>query len=68
LKSCRRQRDLRKVYETPHEKRTRRLAKKMEKERKKKAALGWDAEQMVCSILFFVKYNSHMLIGYVKYK
>ncbi len=38
---------MRKVYETPHEKRQRRLAKKMEKERKKKSALGWDAEHMV---------------------
>jgi hypothetical protein len=43
----RRQRELRKVYETPHEKRQRRLAKKMEKERRKKTALGWDAEHMV---------------------
>ena len=43
----RQERDLRKVYETPHEKRQRRLAKKTEKERKRKAALGWDAEHMV---------------------
>ena len=43
----RRQRELRKGYETPHEKRQRRLAKKIEKERKKKTALGWDAEHMV---------------------
>ena len=43
----RRQRELRKVYETPHEKRQRRLAKKMEKERRQKAALGWDTEQLV---------------------
>ncbi|CAF1318285.1 unnamed protein product [Adineta ricciae] len=42
----RRQRELRKVYETPHEKRQRRLAKKMEKERRQKAALGWDTEQL----------------------
>lgn len=41
-----RQRDLHKVYETPHEKRQRRLAKKIEKERRKKSALGWDAEHM----------------------
>ncbi|CAF1239938.1 unnamed protein product [Rotaria magnacalcarata] len=41
-----RQRELRKVYETSHEKRQRRLAKKMEKEKKKKTALGWDAEHM----------------------
>ena len=45
-KYFRRQRESRKVYETPHEKRQRRLAKKTEKERRKKAALGWDAEHM----------------------
>jgi len=38
--------ELRKVYETPQEKRQRRLAKKLEKERRQKAALGWDAEHM----------------------
>jgi hypothetical protein len=42
----RRERDVRKIYETPHEKRQRRLAKKTEKERRKKSALGWDAEHM----------------------
>ena len=49
----RRERELRKLYETSQEKRQRRLAKKMEKERKQKAALGWDALQMVseCSLV-----------------
>ncbi|CAF1523282.1 unnamed protein product [Adineta steineri] len=42
----RRQREVRKVYETPHEKRQRRLAKKLEKERRQKAALGWDSEHL----------------------
>jgi hypothetical protein len=38
----RRQRDFRKVYKTPNEKRQRRLVK----ERKKKAVLEWDAKHM----------------------
>lgn len=46
IESFSRQQELRKVYETPHEKRQRRLVKKMEKEKRKKSALGWDAEHM----------------------
>jgi hypothetical protein len=59
---------MRKVYETPHEKRQRRLAKKMEKERKKKSALGWDAEHMVKIFFFSKSIFNHFLIGYDKYK
>lgn len=36
-----------KAYETPEEKRARRLAKKEMKERKRKAAMGWDTETLV---------------------
>lgn len=55
----RQERDLRKVYETPHEKRQRRLAKKTEKERKRKAALGWDAEHMVSQSRFSLSLRTH---------
>ena len=68
--SFRHQRNVRKVYETPHEKRQRRLGKKIEKERRKKAALGWNAEHMVLERSFFLVFISLFIIdlGNDKYK
>lgn len=40
-----------KAYETPEEKRARRLAKKEMKERKRKAAMGWDTETLVKEVI-----------------
>ncbi|KAJ6219234.1 hypothetical protein RDWZM_005046 [Blomia tropicalis] len=42
----RRQKDLVKALETPEQKRARRLAKKNEKERRRKQLMGWDDEYM----------------------
>lgn len=44
---CRDEKEAMKAYETPEEKRARRLAKKEQKERKRKAAMGWDTETLV---------------------
>lgn len=44
----RRDKELLKAYETPEEKRARRLAKKEEKEKKRKQEMGWDNETLVC--------------------
>lgn len=46
-----------KAYETPEEKRARRLAKKEQKERKRKAAMGWDSETLVSPCLLFLSIN-----------
>jgi len=45
-----------KAYETPEEKRARRLAKKELKERKRKSEMGWDKETLV-SFLVQRNYN-----------
>lgn len=42
----RRQKEIAKSYETPEEKRARRLAKKEAKERKKKEQMGWDKDYL----------------------
>ncbi|KAF6041340.1 CACTIN [Bugula neritina] len=42
----RRQKEMMKAYETPEEKRARRLAKKELKERKRKSEMGWDKETL----------------------
>lgn len=44
-----------KALETPEEKRARRIQKKEDKERRKRAKMGWDEEMMV-SVLFLLCY------------
>lgn len=44
-----------KTYETPEEKRARRMAKKDAKERKKKEQMGWDKDYLVFITLYSKK-------------
>lgn len=43
----RKQKDLMKALETPEEKRLRRIKKKEDKDKRKRAEMGWDQEMMV---------------------
>ena len=46
-----------KAYETPEEKRARRLAKKELKEKKRKAEMGWDKETLVTLSIYDIMYS-----------
>lgn len=48
-----------KAYETPEEKRARRLAKKNLKEKRRKQDMGWDNETLVFH-LYFILANSQL--------
>lgn len=54
---CRREKEMRKILETPEEKRARRLKKKEDKERKLRAEMGWDQDMMVrgCGLIIIIE-------------
>ena len=51
--SCRKQKEIMKLLETPEEKRQRRLAKKESKAMKKREKEGWDEDYLVSCMHFW---------------